>query len=54
MLPQSSQVSGPDQFVWNEWDWGTQEIARHVRELSAECPVDPLCTVLVQLARGDA
>ena len=28
-LPQSSQVAGPDMFVWDEREWAAREVQAH-------------------------
>lgn len=40
-LPQSSQVGGPDRYVWNDRDLAVREVQQHLAELKAEYPVDP-------------
>jgi pimeloyl-ACP methyl ester carboxylesterase len=38
--PQSSQVDGPDAYVWNDWELAEREITRLHAELLASTPVD--------------
>jgi predicted esterase len=40
-LPQSSQIRGPDAYVWNDRDWAVREIQEHYDTLCQQYAIDP-------------
>lgn len=52
LLPQSSQVSGPDAYVWNDRDWSVREVRQHHAEVCAQAPVDSTRTVVGGFSMG--
>jgi dienelactone hydrolase len=51
-LPGSSQVGGPDAYVWNDWEWATDEIQRHCAALSERFSLEADRTVLGGFSMG--
>jgi predicted esterase len=51
-LPQSSQVSGPEAFVWNDLELGADEIKTHYQGLSEKHPVDSAKVVVGGFSKG--
>lgn len=51
-LPQSSQVGGPDVYVWDDWDRGEREVRQHYEELCARLPVDRDRVVVAGFSMG--
>ncbi|MFB0536792.1 MAG: alpha/beta hydrolase [Anaerolineae bacterium] len=51
-LPQSSQVSGPDAYVWNDRDWAVREIQEHYATLCEHYAVDPDRVVVAGFSLG--
>ena len=51
-LPQSSQVGGPDGYVWNDRDWAVREIQEHVATLCEQYAVDPDRVVVAGFSMG--
>lgn len=52
VLPQSSQLVGPDRYVWDDVPLADQEIVHHFAEISAEYSIDPKRIVLGGFSRG--
>lgn len=52
VLLQSSQVYGRDAFVWNDLEWGAQEIESHYQELSENHSIDPAQVVVGGHSKG--
>lgn len=52
LLPQSTQVFGPDNFVWNDRERAVGEIRRHYAEFRATHPDAGLRTVIGGFSRG--
>lgn len=52
VLPQSSQLSGPDRFVWDDVELAQQELLEQFGEISAEYKIDPARVVLGGFSRG--
>jgi len=52
VLLQSSQIFGPDAFVWNDLDLGAQEIEAHYQELSEKQGFDPAQVVVGGFSKG--
>jgi len=51
-LLQSSQVIGPDAYVWNDLDLGASEIKTHYQDLSGKHHVDPDSVVISGFSKG--
>jgi predicted esterase len=51
-LPQSSQASGPDIYVWNDRDWALREIQAHYARLREQYAVDPNRVVVAGFSMG--
>lgn len=51
-VPQSSQILGPDAFVWDERERGINEIREHLTVLNKEYQIDPARVVLGGFSRG--
>jgi predicted esterase len=51
-VPQSSQIIGPDAFVWDERELGIKEVREHLAKLSSEYPIDPERVVLGGFSMG--
>lgn len=51
-VPQSSQVVGPDAFVWDERESGINEVREHLAALNNEYHIDPERVVLGGFSRG--
>jgi predicted esterase len=51
-VAQSSQVEGPDMFVWNDEAKTTREVAGHFADLTANHPVPPGQVVLGGFSMG--
>jgi pimeloyl-ACP methyl ester carboxylesterase len=51
-LPQSSQASGPDIYVWNDRDWAVREIQAHDAALRERYAVDPSRVVVAGFSMG--
>jgi len=51
-LPQSSQVRGPDGYVWNDRDWAVREIQEHYAALCGQYAVDPERVVVAGFSMG--
>ena len=51
-LLQSSQISGPDMYVWNDFEWGAREIKSHYQELSEKHQIDPARLVISGFSKG--
>jgi dienelactone hydrolase len=49
---QSSQVAGPDMFIWDNQDKALAEIADHYAALDAEYPLDPARVVIAGFSMG--
>ena len=52
VLPQSSQVSGPERYVWDDADLSYAEVLTHFDEISAEYNIDPKRIVLGGFSNG--
>lgn len=52
VLLQSSQIFGPDMFVWNDLELGGSEIRTHYLQLREEHPVDPARAVVSGFSKG--
>jgi len=51
-LLQSSQIVGPDRYVWNDLEWGAREIKTHYQELSGKHKIDPARVVVSGFSKG--
>jgi hypothetical protein len=51
-LPQSSQVRGPDGYVWNDREWAVREIKEHFASLCEQYAVDPDRVVVAGFSLG--
>jgi len=51
-LPQSSQVGGPDAYVWDDRDWAGREVQGHYASLAAQYLVDRARGVLAGFSLG--
>jgi predicted esterase len=51
-LPGSSQVGGPDAYVWNDWEWAKREIQSHRAALREQYNVDEKRVVLGGFSMG--
>lgn len=51
-LPQSSQVGGPDAYIWNDRDWAAREIKEHYATLCEQYAVDPDRVVVAGFSMG--
>jgi len=51
-LLQSSQIVGPERYVWNDLEWGAREIKAHYQELSEKHLVDPARVVVGGFSKG--
>jgi len=51
-IPQSSQITGPEMFVWDDLEWGAREIKAHYQELSEKYPVDTNRVVVSGFSKG--
>jgi predicted esterase len=51
-LPQSSQVRGPDGYIWNDQDRAVREIQEHYATLCEQYAIDPDRVVLAGFSRG--
>lgn len=51
-LPQSSQLFGPEMFVWDDLEWGAREVQAHYRELTGEHRVDRARVVVGGFSKG--
>lgn len=51
-LLQSSQIFGPNAFVWNDLELGTGEIKSHYQELTGKQRVDPAKVVVSGFSKG--
>jgi predicted esterase len=51
-LPQSSQVRGPDGYVWNDRDWAVREIPEHYATLCEQYAIDPDRVVVAGFSLG--
>lgn len=40
VFPQSSQISGPEAFVWNDWKLGVREVRKHYAEIHDQYSVN--------------
>jgi predicted esterase len=49
---QSSQISNPGGYVWDDHDVAVQEITEHYAGLCAEYPIDPQRVVLAGFSQG--
>ena len=52
VLLQSSQIFGPNAFVWNDLELGAQEIKAHYQELSENQSLDPAKVVVGGFSKG--
>ncbi|MGD8404410.1 MAG: dienelactone hydrolase family protein, partial [Anaerolineales bacterium] len=52
VLLQSSQMFGPNAFVWNDLELGAQEIKAHYQELSEKQPFDTAKVVVGGFSKG--
>jgi predicted esterase len=52
VLLQSSQVFGPDKYVWNNLELGADEINAHYQQLCEEHQVDPAQVVISGFSKG--
>jgi len=52
VLLQSSQIFGPDAFVWNDLELGAEEIKAHYQELSESQPLDSAKVVVGGFSKG--
>lgn len=50
--PQSSQVSGPDSYVWDDYDLAAQEMRAHLASLESQYPLDPRRRVIGGFSMG--
>ena len=51
-LPQSSQLFGPEMFVWDDLEWGAREVQAHYRDLTGEHPIDADRVVVGGFSKG--
>ena len=51
-IPQSSQIVGPDAYVWDERETGVKEVREHLAQLSGDYNVDPERVVLGGFSKG--
>lgn len=51
-LPQSSQASGPDIYVWSDRDWAVREIQAHDAALREQYAVDPNRVIVAGFSMG--
>jgi len=51
-LPQSSQMRGKARYIWDDIDWATGEIQKHLAALQADYPIDPAQGVLSGYSMG--
>ena len=51
-VPQSSQVYGPDAYVWNDRDRATREVRKHIHDLAGQQHVDASRIVLGGMSKG--
>jgi hypothetical protein len=51
-LPGSSQVGGPDAYVWNDWEWAREEIQSHQVALRERYDIDQERVVLGGFSMG--
>jgi predicted esterase len=51
-LPQSSQVRGPDGYIWNDQDRAVREIQEHVAMLCGQYAIDPDRVVVAGFSLG--
>ncbi len=51
-LPQSSQVFGPDAFIWDDRDWAVREIRAHYQTLCEQYAVDRGRVVVAGFSAG--
>jgi dienelactone hydrolase len=51
-LPQSSQASGPDRYVWNDQDWAKKEIQAHFADICQAYSINPKRVVLGGFSMG--
>lgn len=51
-IPQSSQIAGPDAYVWDERETGISEVRAHLAKLSDEYRVNPQRVVLGGFSMG--
>jgi len=51
-LPQSSQIRGPDAYVWNDRDWAVREIQEHYDTLCQHYAIDPDRVVVAGFSLG--
>lgn len=52
LLPQSSQVSGPDRYVWDERDWAVKEVLDHYQQVRSDIPVQDESVVVGGFSMG--
>jgi len=52
VLPQSSQLYGPEMFLWDDLEWGAREIEKHYQELSGNYKLDPNHVVIGGFSKG--
>ncbi len=53
-LPQSSQVFGPDAFIWDNRDWAVREIRGHYQTMCEQYAVDRTRVVVAGFSAGGA
>ena len=51
-LPQSSQISGKNQFVWNDFDRVDREIPQHYQSICKAYQIDPQKTIVSGFSKG--
>ena len=51
-LPQSSQLFGPEMFVWDDLEWGAREVQNFYHELSEKHEIDPESVVVAGFSKG--
>jgi predicted esterase len=51
-VPTSSQIVGPNEFIWDEREKGTSEVRAHLAKLASDYPIDPERVVLGGFSMG--
>lgn len=51
-LPQSSQLFGPEMFLWDNLEWGAREVEAHYRELIEKYHVNSNSVVISGFSKG--
>lgn len=52
VLLQSSQIFGPNAYVWNDLELGAQEIKDHYQDLTASASLEPAQTIVGGFSKG--